>query len=231
MGFVIFASQLAAGCGEDTPERLSFALPTSSIDLATSNPQWRSAPAAAVPAMVCAGPEALGTDCCSPPAGVPATGVDCAQYPVACDPSNHLCALTFEVQNKAVVDLLARVAEVSAVDGRVFTRAEISSLSTWVENAEALATLPIRSADLFIGPKEAVPAGSPGLVFLSALALTEQTTQITPSAEAQQAFSGFARDYRMPFALWISAHVVVAAGSTPSGSVTVHVDGRAQAWY
>ena len=228
MGFVICAGWLLTGCGENTPDQVRFALPSTSIDISSDNPQWRSAPLSAVPAMVCAGPWAVGDDCCAPPPGVPATGVDCQRYPVACDPSNNLCALTFDVENKTNVDLLSRFIEMGGVDGRVFARVQLSSLRTWVDDLDVL---PIRNAALFIGPTNAGATSSPDVTFLATVELTEQATSVTPTGEAQEAFSRFARDYRMPFALWVSAHVVVPSGSTPVGSITVHVDGRAQAWY
>jgi hypothetical protein len=158
---------------------------------------------------------------------VPATGVDCRQYPVACDPSNNLCALTFDVENRTNIDL-TRVPEIGAVDGRVFARVELMSLGTWVENAAAL---PIRNASLFIAPTETGTASSPEVTLLATVPLTEAVTPTTPSFEARQAFSRFARDYRMPFSLWVAAHVAVPSGSTPTGTVKVHIDARAQAWY
>ena len=227
MGFIMWAGQLMAGCGEDTPDRLRFALPPTTIDISSDNPQWRSAPVTAVPAMVCAGPLALGNDCCVPPPSVPATGVDCRQYPVACDPSNNLCALTFDVENRTTIDL-TRVPEIGAVDGRVFARVELMSLGTWVESAAAL---PVRNASLFIAPIETGTASSPEVTLLATVPLTETVTPTTPSFEARQAFSRFTRDYRMPFSLWVAAHVVVPSGSSPTGTVKVHIDARAQAWY
>jgi hypothetical protein len=227
MGFVLCAGQLMAGCGEDTPERVSFALPPISIDISSENPQWRSAPATAVPAMVCAGPHTLGNDCCAPPPGVPATGVDCQQYPVACDPSNNLCALTFDVENKTNVDLI-RVPQILAVDGRVFARAELTALKTWVDHAE---TLPVRHAGLFIAPTDAGTTSTPEATLLTTVPLTENAVTTTPDVGAQQAFSGFVRDYRMPFSLWVAAHVVVPSGSAPAGTLTVHAEAQAQAWF
>ncbi len=228
MGFVLGAGQLVAGCGEDTPNHLSFALPAATIDISSENPQWRSAPATAVPAMVCAGPRALGNDCCVPPAGVPATGVDCQQYPVACDPSNSLCALTFDVENKTNIDLLSRIPDLAAVDGRVFSRVDLLSLTTSMKND---AGLPVRTADLFIAPIDAGATSSVQATFVAPVALSEEVTAATLGAGARQAFSGFMRDYRMPFSLWVSAHVVVASGSAPIGTATVRVAVQAEAWY
>ena len=110
----------------------------------------------------------------------------------------------------------------------MFARVELTSLDTWVEDAAAL---PIRNASLFIAPTDAAATSSPEVTLLATVALTETATPATPSFEAQQAFSRFARDYRMPFSLWVAAHVVVPSGGTPTGTVKVHIDARAQAWY
>jgi hypothetical protein len=226
MGLVLCAGQGVAACAENTPDHLDFALPTSTIDISSRDPQWRSAPATVVPTMVCGGPQALSTDCCSPPA--PASPVDCTQYPLACDPNNHLCALTFDVDGRVQVDLDTDAHEVAAVDGRVFTRVSLLALTTSVTTPEVL---PIRSANLFIAPKDAGSSSIANATLLGPVDLTADTTAVAVSAAAQQAFSDLARQYRVPFSLWISAHVVAAGGGTPDGSVSFHVNGRARAWY
>jgi hypothetical protein len=226
MGLVLCAGQGVAACAENTPDHLDFALPTSTIDISSRDPQWRSAPATLVPTMVCGGPQALSTDCCSPPA--PASPVDCTQYPLACDPNNHLCALTFDVDGSAQVSLNTDAPEVAAVDGRVFARVSLLALTTSVTTPEVL---PIRNANLFIAPTDAGGSSSASAVLLGPVALTTEDTAIVVSAAAQQVFSDLARQYRVPFSLWISAHVVAAGGSAPAGSVSFRVSGRARAWY
>lgn len=228
ISFVMGAGLVATGCGQDTPDRLSFALPSASIDISSDHPGWRTAPATAVPAMVCAGPHAMGEDCCAPPAGVSGSQVDCEERPVACDPATNLCALTFDIASHAVVDLVARVPEVAATAGRVWSRVELSALSTRVKEPMALS---IRTADLFVGPKDATSPSSPGVVHLGPVALTEQSTPLFPGPEALASFHLLAREYRMPFAFWVAAHLVVPRGDAPAGTVTIQVDGRLQVWF
>ena len=226
MVFVVCLGQIVAGCGQNTPDRLIFALPTLNFEFSSESTQWRQAPPTAVPNMVCAGPQALATDCCSPPATLPT--VDCQQYPVACDPLSNFCALTFDMEVVTKVDLVADVAEVAAVDGRVFTRVSLVSLSTSVSDLD---DLPIRGANLYIGPGNAGGASSQAATLLAPVSLTLGTTLVTLSAEAQQAFSDFAQDYRTPFSLWLDAHFVIPNGSTPVGTDTFRVNARAEAVY
>jgi hypothetical protein len=227
MGFVLCWGLSVAACGQNTPDRLPFALPTSSLEISSRNAQWRAAPATGViPNMVCGGPQALATDCCSPPAPLPT--VDCEQYPLACDPASNFCALSFDVQVGTKVDLVAQVAEVGAVDGRVFTSVSLLSLSTSTSNLPAL---PIRSASLYIAPGDASGVSDPATVFVAEVSLGPGPSPVDPSPEARQAFSGFSRDYRAPFSLWLSVHVVVPNGSTPAGTVSFEVKGRAEAVY
>lgn len=226
MGFVVCLGQLLAGCGQNTPDRLDFALPTLNFEFSSESTQWRQAPPAAVPNMVCSGPQALATDCCSPPATLPAA--DCQQYPIACDPLSNFCALTFDMEVTKKVDLVAGVDEVGAVDGRVFTRVSLLTLSTSVGDTD---DLPIRGANLYIGPGDAGSSSSPAATLLAPVSLTLGTTLVAPSAEAQQAFSGLARDYRTPFSLWLAGHFVIPNGSAPAGTVTFSVKARAEAVY
>jgi hypothetical protein len=227
MGFVVGLGQVVAACGQNTPDRLSFALPTSSFVLSSDSPAWRQVPdTVSIPNMVCGGPQALATDCCAPPNPIPS--IDCEQYPVACDPTTNFCALTFDMEVGTEVDLVARVAEVGAVEGRIFASVSLLSLSTSASNVPAL---PIRSANLYIAPGDVSGSSNPAAVLLSRVELTAGSTPATPTPEGRQAFAALARDYRAPFSLWLSAHLVVPNGSTPSGTVTFTVDAHAEARY
>jgi hypothetical protein len=222
MGFVVCLGQLLAGCGQNTSDRLDFALPSLNFEFSSESTQWRQAPPTAVPNMVCAGPQALATDCCSPPTA------DCQQYPVACDPLSNFCALTFDMEVTTKVDLVKDGTEVGDADGRVFTRVSLLTLSTSVGDTD---DLPIRGANLYIGPGDAGSSSSPAATLLAPVSLTLGTTLVAPSAEAQQAFSGLARDYRTPFSLWLAGHFVIPNGSSPAGTVTFSVKARAEAVY
>jgi hypothetical protein len=221
--------QILAGCGigqEDTPERLDFALPSCKFVVSSTSPQWRQSPPGGTPEMVCAGPQALATNCCLPPAPSPA--IDCEQYPVACDPASNLCALTFDVEDIVAVDLVADVEEVAEVEGRVFSQVTLSSLTATMTGGSQLS---IRTADLFLAPAGVGGSSSPGVELLAHLPLAAGANVIEPSAAARQAFAGFARNYHTPFSLLLSAHVVVPRGTVPSGSATITVTGQVEAYY
>jgi len=229
MVLVACFGQSLAGCGplqQNTPDRLDFALPTLRFEVSSQSSQWRTAPANGLPNMVCAGPEATGTNCCAPPPPLPA--FDCQQAPVACDPVDNFCALTFDVEDSLTVDLLADSPEVAAVDGRVFSSVSLLTLSVGVAGIDAL---PIRGANLYLGPVNLGGSLSPDASLLSPLGLAPGANQLAPNATAQQAFSRFARDYRTPFAALLSAHLVIPNGYFPTGTVTFTVSGRAEALY
>lgn len=227
MGLVVFCvGQLVTGCGQDTPDRLSFALPSDlTLRISSDDDEWHASPVA-LPNMVCGGPHALGTDCCSPPP--PMAAVDCQQYPLACDPANNFCALTFDVTSAVRVDLLPEVAEVAAADGRVWSRVSLRALTV---SAKGLGSLPIRAAALYVGPLAADGIGGPSVRLLGPVALTEKASPVPVDGAGEDAFASFARDYRMPFVLWLAAHVVVANGTVPAGTVEFTVAGRVEAEY
>ena len=229
MVLFVCIGQSLAGCGplqENTPDRLNFALPSLLFEVSSQSPQWRQPPSTGVPNMVCAGPQAIGTDCCAPPSPLPL--IDCQQYPVACDPVDNFCALTFDVEEKLVVDLVMDVPEVAAVEGRVFADVSILELGITVTGP---ANLPIRGAELYVGPADLGGSSSAAANQLAPVSLASGTNLVVPGADAQQAFSSFAKDYRTPFSILLAAHVVVPNGTSPAGRVTVRVNARAQALY
>jgi hypothetical protein len=215
---------LLAGCRDDSLEHLDFELPVLSFTLTDGS--LRASPPGDLPNLVCAGPLALVTDCCTPPA--PAVAIDCQQYPVTCDPLVKLCALTFDVEPVVDMNLVVNVAAVAAVDGRVFSSVSLVSLSATVELS---GSLPIRSANLYVGPKGFGTSSSPAARLVTSVPLATGTAALVPAREAQQAFSDFACDYRTPFSWLLAAHVVILPGPRPSGSAIFEVAARAKAEY
>jgi hypothetical protein len=220
--FAVGLGQLLAGCAEDTPDHLDFTLRTLSFVVESRI----SPPPGGIPNMVCAGPQALATDCCNPPP--PSPPIDCQQYPIVCDEVEHFCALSYDSESTAETNLLADVPAVAAVDGRAFASVSLVAVYATVTSK---GNLPVRSASLYLGPKGLASAASPEATLFATLLLSPGTTVLTPPAEAQQAFSRLARDYRTPFSWLLSAHLVVAPGITPSGSVTLTVAATAEARY
>lgn len=164
---VVFClGHVLSGCGgEDTPDHLDFTLPTFKFTVSSASQQWRTAPPGGIPNKVCAGPEAVSTDCCSSAFADPP--IDCQQYPVACNPDDNYCALVFDVEDSVDADLATDVSEIAAVQGRVFASVSLLSLTTTVSG---LGQLPIRSANLYVAPGDSESASSPG----AALALAHQ---------------------------------------------------------
>jgi hypothetical protein len=225
MFLVLCLGQLSAGCSswdEDTPDHLDFALPTITWAISTDDPQWRKAPGSdvAAPGFVCSGPEALATDCCAPP-------FDCQKYPFACDPVTNFCALTFDVDITRTVEL-ARVPAIAAVRGRVFARVALVDLGTSVLQS---GDLPVRSANLFIGPQDLATPSDPSATLLAEVKLVPDQQTVSPDAPALQAFSSFASEYQNPFSLLLSLHVVADNRTNPVGEFHLAVSGHARAYY
>jgi hypothetical protein len=226
MASVFCLGQCVAGCGrlgEETPDHLDFALPKSLSFTVRSNQQ--PLPPTGIPNVVCAGPEALIADCCSPPA--PAPSVDCQIYPLGCDPVDNFCAMIFDVEQSVDVRLMD-VQEIAAVQGRIFSSVSLISLTTEISDAYEL---PIRSASLFVAPVDASGTASPGALFLASVSLKPGENPIVLDAAGQQAFSSFATDYETPFSIVLSAQLVIKGDTFPSGSVGVTVTGQAEALY
>jgi hypothetical protein len=221
--------QVLAGCGaweENTPDHLDFALPTFNFTVSSSSQQWRMAPPGGIPNKVCAGPLALATDCCSSPLASPP--IDCQQYPVACNPDDNYCALIFDMEDSRDVDLIAEVPDIAAAQGRVFSCVSLLSLTTTVTD---IGELPIRSASLYIGPEDSGSSSSPGTALLSPISLMAGPNVVVPEADAQQAFSNFARNYQAPFSLLLSAYLVITGSASPTGAGNFTVTGKARAYY
>jgi len=220
--------QLLAGCGQDTPDHLDFALRTLKFVVSSAGSQWRQPPTGGLPDMVCGGPQALAVDCCSPPSPLPP--VDCGQYPMTCDPIDNFCALTFQVDLRVDVNLSVDVPAVAAVDGRVFSAVTLESLDTTV-TVTGFEPLPIRGANLFLGPRGLASAASPEATLLGAVSLASGIQAVVLAPGAQEMFSSYAREYRTPFAFLLSTRVVVPNGTKPSGELAVSVNGSAKAIY
>jgi hypothetical protein len=231
MASVLCLSQCLIGCGslgENTPDRLDFDLPllTPTFGVSSNNQRWPRMPPGGIPDLVCAGPEALTTNCCSPPA--PIQAIDCQIYPLSCDSSDNTCAMVFDLEQSVDVDL-AKVREVAAVAGRVFSSVSLVSLTTVVTDAKELSIL--RAASLCVAPEDATSSSAPGAASLAPVDLAPGTKVVVPDALAQAAFSGFATNYETPFSILLSAHLVIKSNSTTTGAVGFTVAARAEARY
>jgi len=222
---VLCLGLVVAGCSsldEDTPDHLDFALPSIVWTVSTDDPQWHVSPSvSSIPRFVCAGPRALATDCCAPP-------WDCQRYPLACDPTDNFCALTFEVQLAHSVDLVDDVDAVAEIQGRVVSRVIPIGLMARVELDDGL---PVRSASLFVGPAGLADSSDSAASLLAPIDVATGVQALVFEQDAQDAFSNLARDYRTPFSLLLTAHVVVPDGFQSSGDLQVTLDGLLRAYY
>ena len=232
MASVFCLGQCLTGCGslgENTPDRLDFdlPLPTPTFAVSSNSALWRQAPPVGIPDLVCAGPEALTTDCCSPPA--PAKSIDCQIYPMRCDPSDNYCAMVYDLEQSIDVDLTT-VPEIAAVQGRIFSSVSVVSLTTVVTDLNELPVL--QSASLYVAPEDAGSSSAPGASFLAPVELAPGENVVVPDALAQAAFSSFATNYETRFSILLSAHLVIKNNNSVStGSVGFSVTGHAEARY
>jgi hypothetical protein len=217
--------QLVAGCSsvnEDTPDHLDFALPTTTWTVSPDDPRWHASPApGTMPSFVCAGPEALATDCCAEP-------WDCQRYPLTCNPATNFCALTFAVQVGQTVDLGAEIAAVTEIQSGVFSKVTLLSLTATVEMSSGL---PIRSAGLFIGPAGLADSSDPAAMLLVPIGLAPEPQPVTPAPAARDAFSSLARNYQRPFCLLLSTQVVIPDRVQAEGALHVTLEGQLRAYY
>jgi hypothetical protein len=223
---VFCLGQVLSGCGaleENTPDRLEFAFRLSDLSITSSDADWRGVPPGGIPDMICAGPFAMGTDCCSPPQAQP---IDCQTYPLTCDPSDNYCGEAFAVSNTVDVDMVSAAPAIAAVQGRIFSRVELQSLTTEFTNG---GQLPIRAADLYIGALGST--GQDDMTFFAPVRLDSGKNTVVLDPAAAQAFSGFARNYQTRFSLLLSAQVLVKNSIPPGRSVDVKVTGQAVAYY
>jgi hypothetical protein len=230
MMFAVCLGQAFSGCAQNTPDHLDFALRPLTFVVSSDNPQWRPAPPGGVPDMVCAGPQALSTDCCAPPDPLPP--VDCEKHPLICDPWDNLCKLAFDVESRVDVNLSTEVVAVANIDGWMFSKVSLTEATTSVEGLSLLLEDSIRGVELYIGPKGLTGATSPDARMLGEVYLSKEPTPLLLSQEAQDAFSSFARAYRTPFTILLSAHLVLPGdSSTTTATATVTLASKARAYF
>jgi hypothetical protein len=208
---LLWLGPLVAACSsmdEDTPDHVDLTMPHTAWTFSTYDSQWRtSPPAATIPRFVCAGPQALATDCCAPP-------WDCQRYPLACDRTLNLCALTFEVQVAEIVDLGEPVAAIAEGQGRVFSKVDVIDL---VASVELTADLPVRSLTLFIGPLGLADSSDPAATAFASIGTGPEPQGLSPGIAGRNALSLLARNYATPFTLLLTAHAIVPDGMNYEG--------------
>jgi len=214
----------ASGCSLFEQTRggaFSFDLPAVAFKFDPAAPQWWPSPPHGVPYAVCAGPEAQVSDCCH----LSAPAVDCQEYPLSCD-DDGMCALAFDYDAVARVDLGASVPELQNRRGTVLAQADLAATTT---EASGPGISLLRAASLYAAPDGATSAGAAGAVFLADVPLAEGEGQVDLAADAQIALSSFLVDFNTPFVLILSSHVVVEGAVGAKDVTTIEVAGQVSA--
>lgn len=219
----IFSAALLAICGCGLSDDVRFDLPAE-FTVSTSDAQWRASPPEGVPTWVCDGRAALVSDCCHTPSG---ESFDCGHYPLRCD-GDGFCALAFDYHSVQTVNLDA-VASLRAFRGRTMTGAMLSEFLVVAEGA----MLPIRTMDIFVGPRDAEP-NEPSAVLLASFVPPADLSKVSVplSAEARSALSSFIVDAHSPFDLTLVSRVFVTRGQvSATGLMSLSLSGKVEAHY
>ncbi len=223
---------LGVGCGLidlASFRGVTFKLPSKSYSVSTTDPRWKAPPPGGVPNITC-GTGGLVMDCCKPPAPVPA--INCVQFPLTCDAGPpSVCALKFSYEVAQVIDLAKEVPDLKQVKGMVLSEILLKQIDVTITSTLNLATPPI---DLYVAPAGVTTASNPNVRKIGTIPAKPPnfvgTEIVTIGADAQQAFSGYARDFQTPFNILISTTVLVKGGTaTPSGKLDFVVSGTVEA--
>lgn len=214
-----------AGCGLldlDSFRGITFDLPEKSYVIDTSDPKWNTPTEGTVPTVAC-GPGALTQTCCDVP------GLDCSEHPLVCEAG--ACVYQFDYEVGSVIDLKKEVPQLNASTADALSNILLKNIKVTVNNGLNMALPPV---DIFVAPNEAASASDPRarkLVQVPSKPAGHQGTETLPlSAEAQQAFSGFATDFGTPFKIFARTRVTVKGGQpAPSGRATARIGGQVEA--
>ncbi len=205
---------------------VTFALPPAHFTVASEpdDPRWRAVPPEGIPNVVCSGPAALTDDCCRP--SEREGTVDCQRYPLSCDAAGW-CALAFDYDDQAPVDLGADVPVLRERRGWVMANAEPISVEVQVSLDEGF---PIESAALYVAPQGVLSPRAPVSSFLANLPLSmDDATEVKwddgskailveLDATARSALSTFLVDFNTPFTLILDARIAIEAKHTRLGN-------------
>lgn len=216
------AAVLLLGCGLISSDitRLTFDLPakTYRFDTASAN-----LPAdGSFPEVPCGDGQAV-TDCCAPPAPLPAP--DCAAMPLSCDAG--ACTLHQPVTVSQKMDLGMEAPSLRSVSGQTLADVFLSRIRYTVASS---LNVELPAVTLYLAPDGVTSPSDPqakkfGTVPPAAAGETK-SGDVALESDSQQTFAGFARNFRTPFNFIASTTVVVRSGSAiPTGAVDISVTG------
>lgn len=207
---------------------IAFTLPKQTFNVSTNDPRWKQPPDEGVPNLTCgSGAGALVMDCCVPPA--PAPPLNCQLYPMTCEAGS--CVMKFNYEQASPITLADQVPQLRGQKGNIIKEILLKEIELTLNNTF---NVPLPPVAIFIAPADVTSASDPGaqrLVNLPAVTMAMQSKQtILVDAQAQQAFSRFAKDFQTPFNLIASTTMVIRPGTPkPQGMLEVIVSGKVEA--
>jgi hypothetical protein len=222
---VLATSFLFSSCGLVSPDvaAITFDLPPRSYAFDTK--MW-NLPAGTFPKVPC-GPGQIVTDCCAPPAPVPAP--NCSATPLVCE--SQVCTLRFPVSVAQQMDLKQDVPALAKVQGQYLIDVFVSRISYSVTSSLNVDLPPV---DLYVAPDGVTSPTDPSAQKFGTVpatpAMTSADGDVELSADVEQIFAPFAHDPAVPFNFIAATTVVIPSGSAiPNGSVAISVTGQVTA--
>lgn len=213
----------SVGCGllDSSIANTSFVLPAQVFSLNTS--MWSNLPAGNSQAVPCGDGQAV-TDCCNPPAPLPAP--DCTTTPLVCAANSagtNVCTAEVPESLANEINLGNAVPGLSSFPtGNISIASVKYTISDNTLNVDLPPMTVYLAPDMVTDPKDtraaifgtipAIPAG------------TNQTGEVQKDPGADKAFEMYAGSLSTPFEFIAATTVIVPSGSpVPSGGVTVSV--------
>ena len=215
---------LAGGCDliefAQNPS-VRFKLPPRTYVLRTDDPNWKTPPAIFTQRISCTSKEM----CCPPPGTPPGITIpECAQVSIVCE--TGACGIEFPLEVHNTIDL-AKEAPAVANAGKMIKELTLESLEYKINNKVGV---DFPAVKLFVAPMTTTTATGAGVASIGetprapAGMVTTATREIP--AEAQMAFSNYAKDLMTPFNIIASTKVSALSGSMlANGSVEIEVTG------
>ena len=213
----------SAGCGllDSSIANTSFVLPAQVFSLNTA--MWGNLPTGSTQAVPCGDGQPV-TDCCNPPAPLPAP--DCSTTPLVCAANSagtNVCTAEVPESLANEINLGSAVPGLSSFPTGNITIASVKyTISNNTLNVDLPPMTVYLAPDMVTDPKDtramifgtipAIPAG------------TDPTGEVQKDPTADHTFEMYAGNLSTPFEFIASTTVVVPSGSpVPSGGVTVSV--------
>lgn len=217
------------GCGLldlDSFRGITFNLPEKTYRIDSSDSKWDAPAQASLPTVPC-GPGGVPT-CCEP-ALASMFGVDCAKHPLTCE--GGACAYGFEYEVESIVDLKKEVPELDSSTVDALSEILLKNIKVTLDNDLNMALPPV---EIFVAPSDATTAAdsrAKKLAQVPGKAAGYSGTETIPlSSEAQQAFSSFATNYKVPFKIFARTKLTLRAGQpAPEGRATAKIGGQVEA--